>query len=32
MELIVTIRKEVPDQQTGDQLFETIKQKLQDKP
>lgn len=32
MELIVTIRKEVPDQETGDDLFELVKQRLQDKP
>lgn len=32
MTLIVTVRKEVPDQQTGEQLFDLVKLKLADRP
>lgn len=32
MELIITLRKEVADRETGDDIFELVKQRLQDKP
>ena len=32
MQLVVTIRKEVTDRDEGAAIFETIKQRLEDKP
>ncbi|MBA7623566.1 hypothetical protein ES703_30963 [subsurface metagenome] len=32
MQLVITLRREVEDRDQGEQLFELVKQKLQDKP
>ncbi len=32
MQLVITLRKEVADQPEGEQLFELVKQKLEDRP
>lgn len=32
MQFIVTIRKDVPDKETADELYELVKQRLADKP
>ncbi len=32
MQLVITLRKDVADQEEGEQVFETVKQKLEDRP
>lgn len=32
MQLVVTIRKEVPDRETGEAIYELVKEKLENRP
>ena len=32
MKLVITLRKDVPDRETGEEIFELVKEKLEDRP
>ncbi len=32
MQLVITLRKEVPDREAGEAIYELVKQKLEDRP
>jgi len=32
MNLVITLRKEVPDRETGEEIFDLVKQKMADRP